>query len=454
MPWRYVLSSSSDGDESDSSSSSSEEETQLNNHQKSYLEIGNLFLSRSGLGQWMDDFPGDFTFASDCSGADTAWQALEMLFEAGGKKNCLRYLSASEIHGQKRRFLRENFECKKLVDDLFKNNVSWLMNHLCCYICGFPCTPYSFLHVGTQLLQDPNARQLFRILRNCRRLRPAIILLENVMGFARVLDRVLSLIRRNLDGYECAVVRLSPTQFGAPLSRKRLYFFLIRNDVLVDGAQGERFEQCILAGLSSLRMDVETTWDTLLLPNDDPFVQADIYRRHKLQQKNRQTPVNPNARWIARHQAWAEERQVNIGQTAGLFASRYPQAALSVSTRREMQALNLLVQYKQEVALADTSQNLGSLPNIATKNSPVMCLTPQGRFMSLLHQRYLLGREVCLLQGMPVHRLKLSSFSENVLQSLGGNSMHMRCIMAAICASLKVVSPQKLYTSLDLDLLF
>ena len=31
--------------------------------------------------------------------------------------------------------------------------------------------------------------------------------------------------------------------------------------------------------------------------------------------------------------------KVDIGQTAGLFASRYPQAALSVTTRREMQAL-------------------------------------------------------------------------------------------------------------------
>ena len=30
---------------------------------------------------------------------------------------------------------------------------------------------------------------------------------------------------------------------------------------------------------------------------------------------------------------------LEVGQTAGLFASRYPQAALSVTTRREMQAL-------------------------------------------------------------------------------------------------------------------
>ena len=71
-----------------------------------------------GLSKWIDEFPGDFTFASDCrwpanrhipfriylnrfwfgiqgSGADTPWQALEMLFEAAQKKNHLRYLLGS-----------------------------------------------------------------------------------------------------------------------------------------------------------------------------------------------------------------------------------------------------------------------------------------------------------------------------------------------------------------------
>ena len=110
--------------------------------------------------------------------------------------------------------------------------------------------------------------------------------------------------------------------------------------------------------------------------------------------------------------------KVDIGQTAGLFASRYPQAALSVTTRREMQALcetgecqknclfitlfapyiyiyifamatsqalNLLLGYKKDVALADTSQNLGSLPNIATKDRPMMCLTP-GSQLTILRE--------------------------------------------------------------------
>ena len=46
----------------------------------------------------------------------------------------------------------------------------------------------------------------------------------------------------------------------------------------------------------------------------------------------------------------------------------------------------------------------------------ILPLRPQGRFLSFVHQRYITGRETCLLQGMPIHRLKLSSVSENASQ--------------------------------------
>ena len=34
------------------------------------------------------------------------------------------------------------------------------------YACGFPCKPYSTLHWGSGLLQDPNAKQLWLLIRN------------------------------------------------------------------------------------------------------------------------------------------------------------------------------------------------------------------------------------------------------------------------------------------------
>ena len=33
------------------------------------------------------------------------------------------------------------------------------------YTCGFPCTPFSTLHIGTRLLEDPNSQQMLRCIK-------------------------------------------------------------------------------------------------------------------------------------------------------------------------------------------------------------------------------------------------------------------------------------------------
>lgn len=182
----------------------------LNEHQRSYLDIGNLFLTRSGclaktvwiqwchatmfelkvcqmshpwcmqalgLSKWIDEFPGDFTFASDCrwpanrhipfrksscqnlpksilvwNSRQRSWYSMASFGDAfwsspkeepsplfaGFLAHRVHFVSlqpwvpnhpqpffsrlyfwklrsASEIHQAKRRFLRENFECKKFL---------------------------------------------------------------------------------------------------------------------------------------------------------------------------------------------------------------------------------------------------------------------------------------------------------------------------------------------------
>lgn len=68
----------------------------------------------------------------------------------------------------------ELFLVMRLADDVLTKDVSHLRNKICAYCCGFPCTPYSFLHTGTSLLQDANCQQLFQIVRNCKRMLPAV----------------------------------------------------------------------------------------------------------------------------------------------------------------------------------------------------------------------------------------------------------------------------------------
>ena len=100
------------------------------------------------------------------------------------------------------------------------------------YAAGFPCTPFSYLHFGSSLLRDANARQLFRCISNLAELQPAdpwqsydqqrirvcvcwmcayvfhvccyclltkMGLLENVPGFARVIHPVLEYLHKKLN---------------------------------------------------------------------------------------------------------------------------------------------------------------------------------------------------------------------------------------------------------------
>lgn len=106
----------------------------------------------------------------------------------------------------------------------------WCSGQVSVYCAGFPCTPFSMLHYASELLQDPNARQLLKVVSNCRVVEPGVswstideisnltvqsrsnlhehnavpskvIVLENVMGFLRCLKKVEKLLRANLPGH-------------------------------------------------------------------------------------------------------------------------------------------------------------------------------------------------------------------------------------------------------------
>lgn len=91
------------------------------------------------------------------------------------------------------------------------------------YGAGFPCTPFSSLHTSTALLEDKNARQLYQVIENIRLIEPAetchatisfvegqgigpkhdtvalkVALLENVVGFLRVVNIVWEILKQKL----------------------------------------------------------------------------------------------------------------------------------------------------------------------------------------------------------------------------------------------------------------
>ena len=58
------------------------------------------------------------------------------------------------------------------------------------------------------------------------RLKPPMCLLENVTGLRKVLPAVLKELRGTAD-YNIVCVEISPDNYGAPCTRKRLYFVMV-----------------------------------------------------------------------------------------------------------------------------------------------------------------------------------------------------------------------------------
>ncbi|CAK9040567.1 unnamed protein product [Durusdinium trenchii] len=160
-----------------------------------WLEAGPTFLQDSGLMPWFRRFghSSQFTYASDCSGADGPFQALDMLFTAARVRDTLEFLSASEINRSKREFLEMNFPSQVSV-----------------YCAGFPCQPYSLLSSTRRMMYDENSSQLVKVVKRLRKYRPKIVVLENVMGFYCLVDALIEVLHANCSGYAIMKYVCSP----------------------------------------------------------------------------------------------------------------------------------------------------------------------------------------------------------------------------------------------------
>ncbi len=89
-----------------------------------------------------------------------------------------------------------------------------------------PCQPYTVRGAGRDL-DDPRSAALVRVIEAARQLRPPVLALENVPGFAVSSARLL--VRESLDGYGFAEAEICPTALGVPMRRRRYYMVATRD---------------------------------------------------------------------------------------------------------------------------------------------------------------------------------------------------------------------------------
>jgi len=160
---------------------------------------------------------------TDCSGLEAPVLALRQM---GFRVD---HVSSSEKVAWKREYIRLNSPGVPLCEDMLKRDHGDLPE---CdlYVCGFPCKPWSSLHSRTRLFKEPGAKVFFEAVRTIQVSLPPSAVLENVQGIRKVLPRILQALRRL--GYAIVVLDIEPREAGEPVSRPRVYFVLVRLDLL------------------------------------------------------------------------------------------------------------------------------------------------------------------------------------------------------------------------------
>ncbi len=83
--------------------------------------------------------------------------------------HCCSPRSATCINKTNFHRLRRRVTCPNVYDSVICHELwtnEWILSKVTLYAAGFPCTPYSMLHWGSALLNDPEARQMYKVIDN------------------------------------------------------------------------------------------------------------------------------------------------------------------------------------------------------------------------------------------------------------------------------------------------
>jgi site-specific DNA-cytosine methylase len=354
----------------------------------------------------------DLRVATDCSGLEAPVLALQAM------KINHRHVSSCEINPKKREFIKANFPETTVSSDMCRRKHGSLPSHNI-YVCGFPCKPFSSLHANSQLFNEPAARPFFAMMRTLKENLPPLAVLENVIGLKSVLPLVVRRLRA-LRWYHLWIVEINPADMGEPVHRPRLYFVLVRHDVInnagrragIDYDKSDGGVQTFLpVGIQQHRAPMASR----LLPNSSSVVQEWLGRRR---------------RPTAAMQGQGKKRRWHTDH-AGLPHANVPPIA-GLTPRCQSVLCILLAQAKLNALPYDTSVDLSqSLGRTRLVKGASPTITPNSQILIGGLGRLMTPVEKCLAHLVPLHSMKVPMIlSDTDIADLAGNTMHM---MAVVC---------------------
>lgn len=293
-----------------------------------------------------------------------------------------------------------------------------------------------------EAMQDRNVLQLWACVKGIEEAQPAVGFLENVMGFLRCMNEVLPEIQSRLPQYRITWLILDPLEFGAPITRRRVFILLVHQAVMHDFVKVD-FATYVHNMKVRMTMGHDSRWQDLLFPRSHERVKSDMRKKATLRARNfvKEKKSGAPLKWFDHHKVFAKENLIPVRKAAGTLKRTLPLAALQVGTLRERDALDLRLYQFGRFQVINTSQNVHRMPTVYGPEDPLCVLTPAGKYLLFEQQRHLIGSEYLILMGVPLHRMCAQCNSESELARMGGNCIALRAAAVALIILLKAVDP-------------
>ena len=338
---------------------------------------------------------------TDCSGLEAPLLALRMLGVAHS------HVFSSEIHQRKREFIEQNFACASsqgtkciVYPDMMRRDPPPRCD---LYVCGFPCKPFSTLHLKSKGFREKQARPFTGVLKTLRAILPPVAVLENVKGIDRYLNKVWNRLY-GLRWYEVLTVCINPKDMGEPVTRDRMYFILVRLDVARPNLE-ELVGKLLHAGMATERCGLSSR----LLPKGSRLLEPRYHR----------------------------------GARSGVAAFAPPQGSLVASIGpqpNQRQQIAYFAACKRAASSGGQAVDLNLSAKWASMQDVCPTVTPGAKLWVVKEQRFVTEVEKLLLNMVPVHLLKWpSGLSDRDIHDLAGNTMHLKAVGLAMLIAMSLV---------------
>ncbi|KAH7390665.1 hypothetical protein BKA66DRAFT_580830 [Pyrenochaeta sp. MPI-SDFR-AT-0127] len=407
-----------------------------------------------GLCKALENLGGHpINIATMCSGTESPLLALDLLSKAlhqvGLPPIHIKHHFSAEIEVIKHGYIERNFQPDILFRDIRDFIPEGATTATTAYgadvpipygldilVAGFVCKDLSRMNNnGKDLDDDGESGDTWRaVYKYVERFRPSIVLLENVKAKRTTWDDVTSRWRHI--GYEAAWLYCDTKNYYLPQTRERMYMIAI--DQRRFGKDSTKAVNEWKDLMKSLRRQCSSPYEAFLsglmqesneysaLASESDWALCKLRYDH-IRSEERLGILRPSTKWsengTIRPPDFANRKWYH-SQSSRVYD------AIDVA---HLQAAQKGYDSQHKMAVWDVSQNVD---RFKADLGIVPCISPDGCDFASNHHRALNGKQLLVLQGMPLDKLLFARETQKDCQDLAGNAMSTTVIGTSLISAI------------------